>query len=150
MSIEIFGDPNGAVRTVEDDHLGTSGPDQYFGAPGDSLFTSVNLWSTCCTDGQAISGLDETWWLHIQFTEIDGNLATPPIAGMTDWRIRGVNGTQLTLVLQPDRRVRLAALPACLDGNVGAAVGGPFDVLRVVPSCAEGRQAHGVYQIGEV
>ncbi|NNF43619.1 MAG: hypothetical protein HKN62_11350, partial [Phycisphaerales bacterium] len=81
--LEITDDPDGAIRTVADDPDTAS--DSFTGEPGDSLFTSAQEWSPCCTDGMAISGIDCRTTSLLQFTNTDGSIGSPAIRGMVEW-----------------------------------------------------------------
>jgi len=118
--VEIFGDPDGLVRTVEDDPQGQGG-DDYVGEPGDVLFTAKQSWNSCCTDGYALSGFSgepaEEWTAYVQFTDVDGNKGNDVIDGMTEWVAYSADGTEITLALEEGRRVRLVGLPCPADCN---------------------------------
>jgi hypothetical protein len=129
MRFELFNDDNGTVRTVEDDPQ-PEYADVYTGDPGDTVFTSAHQWEPCCTDGQALSDLDGSWSMLVQFTEVDGDGKTLPIDGLNEWVAYSADGSTIPLALELDRRVRLQALVPCPptcdgdfngDGTVGIA-----------------------------
>ena len=108
MLFEMSNDADGAERTVEDD---PDTPDIYTGEAGDYLFTADNVWSECCTDGVALSGLDCQSVMILQFTDVDDNPDTPAIAGLTEWVAHSAEGTEIPLALEEGRRVRLVVVP---------------------------------------
>jgi hypothetical protein len=104
MRFELSGDPDGVFRSVEDDPDSdeeASGAAGYTGSRGDSLFTSAHLWSPCCTDGLALSGLNGAWSMIVQFTEVDGDPDTPPVKGLTEWVCVSADLTEVPLVHIP-------------------------------------------------
>ncbi len=120
MMYEFINDVDGGEITVKDDPV-----DDYSGEPGDLVFTSDHVWSTCCTDGLALSGLDCEGLLEVTFTDIGSG---PTIAGLTEWVAYSSNGDQIPLALEEDRAVRFEVVPppSCLadlncTGNVDAA-----------------------------
>jgi len=102
VSCELFGDVDGAARTVEDDP-----GELYVGDPGDSLFTARNAWGTCCTDGFALSDLEGSWLMIVQFTDVDSDPGTPTIAGLSEWVAYSDDDSTTHLSFEEDRRVRL-------------------------------------------
>jgi hypothetical protein len=106
--IEIQGDPDGAFRSVEDDP-----GEPYGGNPGDSVFTADHVWSACCTDGVAVTGIDGlTWSLTVELSDL---------AGMNSWAAYSPGTAPIDLVLQTGRRVKLQVIfepaPADCNGN---------------------------------
>jgi len=115
--VTVLGDPDGLSRTVEDD----PGSDDYLGEDGDSVFTANQDWQTCCTDGYVLSGLSAAeegqWVAFVEFTDVDDNPITPTIDGLTEWVAYSADGSQISLALEEDRRVRLTAVPCLADCN---------------------------------
>lgn len=109
ISYELFDDPDGATRTVEDDP--PSATDVYTGDPGDQLFTARHRWEPCCTDGEAYSGLACRSTTVMQFTDVDENPNTLAIDGLTEWFVYSATSEPLELALEEDRRVRLVVFP---------------------------------------
>ena len=107
MKFELFNDPDGMQRTVEDDPQADEEGSGYTGNSGDSLFTTAQDWNACCTDGVTFSGLDYQWELLLQFAEVDDKPKSKPIVGFTEWVAYSADGSQIPLVLQENRRVRL-------------------------------------------
>jgi len=117
MMVEVVGDPDGLVRTVEDDPQGVGG-DDYTGEDGESVFTSSLVWGTCCTDGYALSGFNgDPWTAYVQFADVDGNPDNNVIEGMNEWVAYSADGGQIALALEEGRRVRLVGLPCPADCN---------------------------------
>jgi hypothetical protein len=117
MKFELFNDPDGAFRSVEDDPASTE-QGEYVGNPGDSLFTSNHFWSPCCTDGLALSDLEGPWVLFVQFTDTDNDPATATIAGLSEWFAYSSDGTLLPLVLEAERRIRIRAIGMAIPGDL--------------------------------
>jgi|GEM_PF-1552130 len=117
MKFELHNDPDGAFRTAEDDPHSEEAGAGYTGVPGDSVFTSAHFWSPCCTDGWALSGLEGPWSMYVQFTEVDDNPGTAPVAGMDEWVAYSAEGNEITLALELDRRVRLRLVDTSLPGD---------------------------------
>lgn len=146
MIYEVVGDPDGMFRSVLDDPIDVQpGTDAYTGDPGDSLFTSRHLWSGCCTDGDAFSGIGAsvrspvygtTDWIPasviVQFAEVDGDPETLPIFGISEWTIVSRDGSQLFLALEEGRRVRLDVVQSCIDDVDGDGVIGFSDLLSIL------------------
>ncbi len=110
--LEIFGDPDGAMRTMQDELQSlTTDPDVYTGNPGDSVFTEKHGWATFDGDGQMISGLDGDWSATVAFTDVDSNPATPTINGLNSWGAYSSDGVVLFPALNVDRRLRLRPIP---------------------------------------
>lgn len=108
--VEVFNDPDGLVRTVEDDPANNeAGP--YIGEPGDSVFTAEQEWSTCCTDGYALSGLSGDWTALVGFSDTDNNANTLAIDGLTEWAAYSADGTVVPLALEEGRRIRMRLVP---------------------------------------
>ena len=117
MIFRLENDPDGAVRTVEDDPgAGEAGP--YGGDPGDSLFTATQEWSRCCTDGLVLSGLDGPWVMFVEFADTDDNAGTPAIQGMDEWVAYSADGTQIPLALEVGRRLRIRTLEVFLPEDL--------------------------------
>lgn len=137
--VEVFADPDGLVRTVEDDPANMEqGP--YGGDPGDSVFTAVQRWDPCCTDGYALSGLSGDWTAYVRFTETDGNGGTPSIAGLSEWAAYSADGSEVMLALQEDRRVRMRLVPGqdCRADFNNDGVANSLDVLAFLNAWAAG------------
>ena len=85
-------------------------------APG-TLFTAVNKWVSGFTDGYVIGALDGNWVLDLQFADasaIDSSTQaadTPTISGLETWAAISSDGSEIALVLQELRRVRLSVVP---------------------------------------
>ena len=103
---ELAGDPDGAVRTVEDDP-----GEGYTGGSGATIFTAHHVWSSCCTDGLALTGLDGPWSLTVEFTSA--------VSGMDSWAAYSPEQDPITLALVPGRRVQLQVVtdPGAADCN---------------------------------
>ncbi len=130
MIVELLDDADGAFRTVEDDPAGM-GPDFYTGDDGETLFTSMHGWDTCCTDGFALSGLACPSSVLVAFGDVDGNDGTPAIEGILEWVAYSADGDEISLAMEVDRRVRLDVLPhpdCPADLNCDAVVN-PGDLL---------------------
>jgi len=115
MMIELLGDEDGVTRTVEDDP--DDAADVFTGEPGESVFTSAQSWSPCCTDGFALSGFDGAWTAYVQFTSVDGNPDNGVFTGMSEWVAYSADGSEISLALEEGRRVRLVGLPCPADCN---------------------------------
>ncbi|MCK4659135.1 MAG: hypothetical protein KAV82_06395, partial [Phycisphaerae bacterium] len=102
---EVFGDPDGLVRTVEDDP-----GEGYTGGAGATVFTCDHAWSTCCTDGVVLTGLDGIWSLIMEFTSI---------TGMNSWVVYSGDSSTIALALQQNRRIRIELVfePSPADCN---------------------------------
>jgi len=108
--VEVLNDPDGLVRTVEDDPANNEeGP--YIGEPGDSVFTAEQEWSPCCTDGYALSGLSGDWTALIDFSDTDDNANTPVFDGLVEWAAYSADGVVVPLALVEGRRVRMRLVP---------------------------------------
>lgn len=108
--VEVLNDPDGLVRTVEDDPANNEeGP--YVGEPGDSVFTAEQEWSPCCTDGYALSGLSGDWTALIDFSDTDNNANTPVFDGLAEWAAYSADGGVIPLALVEGRRVRMRLVP---------------------------------------
>ena len=105
--VTISGDTNGAEFLVRDDPPTID--DSYVGQAGDALFDANNSWSSCCTDGYVIGALEGLWSVFVEFR-------TTPI-GIQTWSAVGGDGTEIDLVLEAGRRVRLRSLAD--EGSVG-------------------------------
>jgi len=105
---EVLNDEDGAEITVRDDPTS----DEYTGEHGDNVFTATHSWLTCCTDGLALSGLACQSSTFMQFADVDGNGGNAVIEGMTEWVAYSADGTQIPLVLEEGRRVRVDVIPA--------------------------------------
>ena len=118
MRLELSNDPDGASVTVEDcptEPLSVSG--------GGTVFESDHFWLNCCTDGMMISGLNGTWEMIVQFTNVSGATGAA-FSGLNDWVVTSADGSEIPLVLAEDRRVRFSLTPGPIcQTNVG--FGGP-------------------------
>lgn len=113
---ELTDDPDGAVRSVEDDPENLKNGVGYIGEPGDSVFLSSHRWSTCCTDGVAYSGIDLGATGYLAFSDVDTINQT--IVGLTEWFAYSADGAQIELALEEDRRVRIVFVPTGCPGDV--------------------------------
>ncbi len=125
MSFELVGDPNGAFISVRDDPSGESAAGYIEASP--YLILAGWSWNTCCTDGLALSGIDQGTTIYVQFTNFDNIASTDTIKGLTEWVAYSADGNEVALALEEDRRVRLqvAATDPCAadlnrDGVVNA------------------------------
>jgi len=116
--VEIVNDPDGAERTVEDD---PAQGDVFIGEPGDATFTATQQWDTCCTDGYAITGLDDLSTTFMQFADTDDNASTPAIDGLSEWVAYSADGETIALAFEEGRRIRL---------KIGSSVGCPEDIAN--------------------
>lgn len=137
VRLTLVDDPDGAVRTVEDDPPPI---DSYTGNPGDSEFTAAHEWLQCCSDGFAISGIDCGTLAYVSFEDVDGNPGTPAIEGLTEWVGYSAEGGTIALTLEEGRRVRLqvvpdAACPADLNCDDQVAFGDLLIVLGNWGAC---------------
>lgn len=109
MSIEVFDDPDGVFYSFVDDPSEGSGC-----PPGSTSCTSVLAWSSCCTDGYALSGLDGGWSMLLDFDSF---------SSMNEWVAYSADGSQTPLALETNRRVRLRqlALPDLFPLQVASA-----------------------------
>ena len=113
---ELIGDPDGAVRAVEDDPESTEQGTAYVGEPGDSLFMSSQAWSTCCTDGVAYAQIDIGATGYLSFSDV--NTTNQTIVGLTEWVAYSAGGEEVPLALEEDRRVRIVFVPIGCPGDV--------------------------------
>lgn len=137
--VEVFNDPDGLVRTVEDDPESLEeGP--YTGEPGDSVFTAIQRWDTCCTDGYALSGLSGDWTAILEFTDTDGNGGTASIAGLSEWAAYSADGSEIVLALEENRRIRARLVPGqdCRADFNNDGVANSIDVLAFLNAWAAG------------
>ncbi|MHC4947366.1 MAG: hypothetical protein ACYTG1_03780 [Planctomycetota bacterium] len=141
MRFELSGDPDGMFRSVEDDPPPIEIGAAYTGDPGDSVFTAGWEWAPCCTDGQALSGLDGDWSMLVVFTEVDGNSSTLPIARLTEWVAYSSDGIQIPLALEVDRRVRLRSLGVACPEDCAQPPDGQVDVTDLLAVLAQWGQA---------
>jgi len=109
--VELLDDPDGGFFAVQDDPPSLEPGGYILGGPGATTFAVRHEWDTCCTDGYAIGDLECAATAIVQFTNVDGNPATPVIAGLSEWVAYGADGKTIPLVLMADRRVRLELLP---------------------------------------
>jgi hypothetical protein len=77
-----------------------------------TVFKEEQSWQQNFTDGYVIGTLDGNWTVDMQFTEV-GTTVIQTIAGLSSWAALSSNGsggqTEIALVLEKDRRVRLSA-----------------------------------------
>ena len=118
MRFELLNDPDGIFRSVEDDPPSNEAGAGYAGGSGDMVFTTGHKWSTCCTDGVALSGLDGPWSMFVQFTEVDGDSGTAPIQGLNEWFAYSSDGTEIGLAMEVGRRVRLRGIDVSIPGDL--------------------------------
>ncbi len=118
MMVELFGDPDGAEIAIFDDP--NKNASAYTGEPGESVFTAHHNWSSCCTDGWLIAGFGCAWTAYVQFTDVNGNPNDATIANLDEWVAYSADGVNLTLAIEPDRRVRLMQLPTECTGDLDA------------------------------
>lgn len=139
MIVEVLGDADGLTRTVEDDPE-SNGVDEYSGEPGDSVFTSVHSWDTCCTDGFALSGLSQDWTVLMQFADTDGNPDNAVIEGMSEWVTYSADGVEIPLVAAEGRRIRMRLVPGqdCRADFNNDGVANSLDVLAFLNAWAAG------------
>ncbi len=137
--VEVLNDADGLVRTVEDDPANLeAGP--YSGDPGDTVFTAIQRWETCCTDGYALSGFSGDWTALVEFAEVDGNSGTPPIAGLHEWVAYSADGAETPLALELNRRVRMRLVPGqdCPGDFNNDGTANSLDVLAFLNAWASG------------
>jgi hypothetical protein len=103
MRYELFGDPDGAARLVEDDPGDTFLAGNMFGP---TVFQSHHRWVSCCTDGVVIGSLDESWSMLVQFFDVDG-IQGNEFNDIDSWVATSADGSNITLSLEKDRRVKL-------------------------------------------
>ena len=149
MRVEVFGDADGLIRTVEDDPVPTEPPGSYVGDPGDTLFTAVQAWGACCTDGYVLSDLESEWSMLVSFTEVDGNGGTPPIMGMIEWVAYSGDGSEIPLALAVDRRVRLRRLAFSCPEDCAEPPDGVVDVSDLLALLAQWGQSGGACDINQ-
>lgn len=113
---ELIGDPDGAMRAVEDDPENQEGGIAYVGEPGDSVFMSSHGWLQCCSDGVAYTGVDIGATGYFSFSDVNNTNDT--IVGLTEWVAYSAGGDQVPLVLEQDRRVRIVFVPIGCPGDV--------------------------------
>ncbi|XHC25450.1 MAG: hypothetical protein ACFHWZ_04735 [Phycisphaerales bacterium] len=113
---ELIGDPDGAMRAVEDDPENQEGGIAYVGEPGDSVFMSSHGWLQCCSDGVAYTGVDIGATGYFSFSDVNNTNDT--IVGLTEWVAYSAGGEQVPLVLEQDRRVRIVFVPIGCPGDV--------------------------------
>jgi len=116
MQFELFGDPDGAARVVEDDLSDTFRPGNTFGP---FSFQTHHWWNATLagttTDGVVIGALEGPWSLLVGFTDVDGNPGNEML-GLTNWIATSVPGDPVPLALAVDQRVLLEAIEeASLD-----------------------------------
>lgn len=109
--VELLEDFDGGFYAVQDDPPGVKTGAYVLGGPGQSIFAARQVWDVCCTDGYAIADLEFGAQALVQFTDVDGNAANAVIAGLTEWRAVGADGSTIPLALEPSRRVRIELLP---------------------------------------
>lgn len=136
MMFEILDDPDGACWTVRDEPGGWYGPgggnDEYSGDDGDLVFTSAQSWSACCSDGLALGDLEGT--VRARFTNVDGNPETATIAGLTEWVVYSLDGTEIPLFNDEGRAVQFDVLPTCGTDINGDGVIDVSDLLMLLAS----------------
>ncbi|MHC4718240.1 MAG: GEVED domain-containing protein, partial [Planctomycetota bacterium] len=86
---------------------------------GGTIIDSSHGWSVCCTDGYAVGSLDGSWTMVGAFTN------DVAVSGMNQWVVHDVDGDEIVLAFQTDRRVRLeyfdgGGIDAEPDGQPGA------------------------------
>ena len=103
MRFELFGDPDGAARLVEDDLSDTSQAGNLFGP---NILQTNHWWSPCCTDGAVIGALDSSWSMLVSFSDVDSSLGNE-FVGISSWVATSADGTTIPLELSVDQRVLL-------------------------------------------
>jgi hypothetical protein len=108
MQVDLAGDTAGYL--VHDDPVG--GRDNY-NATG-TQFQFQNIWNDGVTDGVVIGTLDGNWSVDIQFADLFDADGTA-FSGLSSWVALSSDGlggqTELGLVLEEGRRVRLSSVP---------------------------------------
>jgi hypothetical protein len=88
--------------------VGDDPGDEYIDAYGGTEFVANHHWAACCTDGYALSSLDGSWSLMIQFNGV---------TGIQRWGATSSDGANLALAMIPGGddathgRVLLAPVP---------------------------------------
>lgn len=120
VSVDLFGDPDGAGWLVQDDTPACGTPsDVYTPASGpSSSFNGRNRWGNAWTDGWAIGPLDGDWSAIVTFNEWEAGDSFP---GLQAWKALSSDGAELPLALAVGQRVRLRLFGA----PVGAVTCGP-------------------------
>jgi len=111
MAFELFDDPDGAARLVEDDPSDiASRRDNTFGPYS---FQTDHWWSRtldgATTDGVVIGSLEGHWSLLVGFTDVDQEPGNE-FVGLTNWIATSAVGDPVPLTLAVDQRVRLEAI----------------------------------------
>ncbi|MFK7960137.1 MAG: hypothetical protein AB8G96_06390 [Phycisphaerales bacterium] len=130
MQLDVLSGPGAAARVVSDDPA-----DTFTGEEGDSMFTSVQDWTTADTDGFIIAGFALCGSeVSLGFEDVDGDAGTDAIAGLTDWVLRSADGTEIALDLTEGRRVRITMTDArtCPTDIDGDGMTGFIDLLEVL------------------
>ena len=140
--VDLLEDFDGGFYAVQDDPPGVKSGAYVLGGPGASTFAARHVWDVCCTDGYAIADLELGGQALVQFTDVDGDGTNATIAGLTEWRAMGADGTSIPLALEESRRVRIEMLPpescpADLNGD-GTVNGADLGILLVSWGAAGG------------
>ena len=150
-----FGHALAVLTGKHDDPNAPGAVDSYTGAPGDSLFTSANLWGGHA-DGGVLGPLDGTSWaMDARFTDlVDG--PGNEMNGLTSWAAHSSDGSSIDLALELDRPVRIEmTLPCIADIDRSNAVS-VTDLLALLaawgpcPECPEDLDGDGLVSVTDL
>lgn len=119
MQVSAVSGTQSLALAVQDD------PTDAFASVPDAGIQSSWNWPANETDGTAILGWTGDWTGLVSFAEIDGNLSTPPVSGLSSWVAYSATGGLVPLSLAPGRRVQFRAAPPCCAVDLNCSGGQP-------------------------